>query len=216
MVAARAVHFAATSMIAGSIIFDTFLAKPILRRHFITLQGGKDWASWVYLALAVVSGGIWLLLQAASMSGMPLNEALTTDVLSTIVKETQFGEVITIRAGLVVCLAVCLVFRRAMAAQWLGLAAAVGFAGSLAWTGHAGATVGPMGYLHLAADVLHVLATAAWIGGLASLIKFLRNSELLDNIWLGYDAVDRFSILGIVCVATLTFTGLVNATVLVG
>jgi putative copper resistance protein D len=181
LVAARAVHFAATSMMVAGAIFDAFLAKPLLRRHVISFQGGKGWVTWVYLAFAVVSGGFWLLLQASSMSGMPLNEVLTTSVLSIVVNETQFGHVTTIRIGLVICLAVCLVFRRAVAAHWLGLAAAVSFAGSLAWTGHAGATVGLTGYMHLAADVLHVVATAAWIGGIAALIKFLRIPALLDK-----------------------------------
>jgi hypothetical protein len=78
------VHFAATSVMVGGAIFDAFPAEPLLRRHVISIQGGKDWVTWVYLAFAVVSGGIWLSLQASSMSGMPLNEVLITGVAKAV------------------------------------------------------------------------------------------------------------------------------------
>jgi len=111
MIATRAVHFAATAMTVGSVIFDRFIALPVLRGHAaaaISFRSRTRRGIWVCLVLAVVSGAIWLLLQAASMSGMPLNEALTADVLSTVINETQFGEVTAIRAGLAFCLAACL------------------------------------------------------------------------------------------------------------
>src|SRR5579863_8625961 len=91
LVVARAVHFTVTALLVGGIVFDAFVAKPVLQCHVVSFQGKKGRAIWVYLALAVISGGIWLLLQAASMSGLPFNEALTTDVLSTVVNETLFG-----------------------------------------------------------------------------------------------------------------------------
>ena len=184
LIAARAVHFAATATTVGSIIFGIFIARPVLRYHTapaISFRSRMQRGIWASLVCSVISGAIWLLLQAASMSGMPLNEALSADVLSTVVGETQFGEVTTFRAGLAICLAACLAYDRAVIAQWLGLAAAVGFAASLAWTGHAGATVGTTGDLHLAADVLHILAAAAWIGGLMPLIMFLSTSQILKT-----------------------------------
>ncbi|WP_249168099.1 copper homeostasis membrane protein CopD [Bradyrhizobium elkanii] len=219
MIAARAVHFAATAITVGSIIFDRFIAMPVLQDHTAAATAFQSRARrlvWVCLPVAVISGAIWLLLQAASMSGMPLIEALTADVLSTVVNETQFGEVTTIRAGLAIGVAACLIADRAVAAQWLGLAAAIGFAGSLAWTGHAGSTVGPTGYLHLAADALHAVAAAAWIGGLVSLITFLATPQVRENISLVRDATERFSTLGIVSVATILLSGVVNAAILVG
>ncbi|RXH05228.1 copper resistance D family protein [Bradyrhizobium vignae] len=219
MIATRAVHFAATAMTVGSVIFDRFIALPVLRGHAaaaISFRSRTRRGIWVCLVLAVVSGAIWLLLQAASMSGMPLNEALTADVLSTVINETQFGEVTAIRAGLAFCLAACLACDRAVTTQWLGLAAATGFAGSLAWTGHAGSTVGVTGYLHLAADALHGVAAAAWIGGLVSLITFLAITEIRENMLLARDAIERFSTLGIVSVAIILLSGVVNAGILVG
>ncbi|MET4204894.1 copper homeostasis membrane protein CopD [Bradyrhizobium sp. LA6.12] len=219
LVATRAVHFAATAVTVGSFIFRTVIARPVLRSEAATaapfrIQTRR--AMWVGLAVAMISGVIWLLLQAVSMSGMPIEEALTVDVLSTVITETQFGEATIVRAGFAICLAVCLAHDRAAVAQWLGTAAALGFAASLAWTGHAGSTIGAMGYLHLAADALHLTATSAWIGGLLSLILFLAAAQRNKAISLARDATERFSTLGIVSVVTLVLTGLINAAILVG
>lgn len=219
LIATRAVHFAATAMTVGSVFFGIFIATPVLQHHTAAAISFKRRIRrfiWACLVLAVISGAIWLLLQTASMSGIPLIEALTADVLSTVVDETQFGEVTTIRAGLAICLSVCLVYDRAVIVQWIGLATAAGFVSSLAWTGHAGSTVGATDYLHLAADVLHLVTAAAWIGGLASLIIFLATTKVRDDMSLVCNAVRRFSILGIVSVTILLLSGIANTAILVG
>lgn len=217
LVATRAVHFAATVITVGDVIFRTFIAGPLPRSEptasaaFPTLR-----VSWLGLVVSVFSGAIWLLLQAASMSGLPLGEALTADVMSTVINETQFGTVTVVRAGLVICLAACLACDRALLARWLGLAAALAFVASLAWTGHAGSTIGAEGYLHLVADALHLIAAAAWIGGLVSLVLLLWAAHRSKAIAAARHAVGRFSILGIVSVAVLLLTGTVNTVILVG
>ena len=219
LVATRAVHFAATAMMVGNIVFGTLIAMPVLRSEpatAATLRVHLTRLSWFGLVMAMISGAIWLMLQAASMSGLPLDEALTADVLSTIVTETQFGEVTTLRACIAVCLAICLVCDRAAIARSLGLVASLAFAATLAWTGHAGSTLGRVGYLHLAADALHVLAAAAWIGGLVPLILFLTTVRDNRSPLLARDAVGRFSTMGIISVATLVLTGAINTVILVG
>src|SRR5262249_29147745 len=92
----------------------------------------------------------------------------------------------------------------------------LGFAASLAWTGHAGSTLGVAGDLHLAADTLHLIAAAAWIGGLVSLMLFLATARRSKTLSLAHDAVGRFSTLGMISVATLLLTGLINTIILVG
>ena len=219
LVATRAVHFAATAMTAGNIVFQAVIAAPVLCSEATAAALFRTWTrpvTWLALAVAVISGAIWLLLQAASMSGMPLDEALTADVLSTVINETQFGEVTMVRAGLAICVAACLAFDRAAIAQWLGPVAALAFAASLAWTGHAGSTLGTLGYLHVAADALHLMAAAAWIGGLVSLFLFLAATRSSKSMSLASDAVGRFSTLGMIGVAALMLTGLINAAILVG
>jgi putative copper resistance protein D len=219
MVATRAVHFAATGITVGTIIFRIAIANAVLcsdKAATTSLRTAMLRVASLGLAATVISGMIWRLLQAASMSGMPFNEAMTTDVLSTVFTETQFGQVTAIRLGLTIVLAACLAYDAIVIAQWLGLGAALGLAASLAWTGHAGSTLGATGYLHVAADALHVIASAAWIGGLVSLILFLAVVRRRQAVSLAHDAAKRFSTLGFVSVATLLLTGILNAAILVG
>jgi putative copper resistance protein D len=218
-VATRAVHFAATAIMAGNIIFRTVVAMPVVRGQPTAAIAFRAYAlpvSWFGLTAAVISGAIWLLLQAASMSGLPLEEALTGDVLWSVATDTQFGEVTILRAGIAIGLAACLVCDRAIVAQRLGLLFAIAFAVSLAWTGHAGATSGTAGYLHLAADALHLVAAAAWIGGLVPFALLLVTACRSKSIAFTGDMVERFSRLGIVSVAALALTGLINTVILVG
>ena len=48
---------------------------------------------------------------------------------------------------------------------------------SLAWAGHGGATPGRPGDLHLAADMLHLLAAGAWLGTLIPLALLLAETR---------------------------------------
>lgn len=216
LVTIRAIHFAATAIIAGMLVFRTMVATPVLPGENAAAE--PFWAqtlrtTWISFLFAAVSGAVWLLLQAASMSGMPLGD---TSALLTVLNETQFGEVAEIRFAVAIVLAACLACDRSKRANWLALAAALGLIASLAWTGHAGATVGG---LHVAADALHLCAAAAWIGGLLSLVLFfatVRRTQRLAWVGLAREATDRFSIMGIVSVAILSATGIVNAYILIG
>ena len=219
LVATRAVHFAATAIMAGNILFRLVIAEPVLRPEAKLAAAFRTQAQRVSrfsLAIAVISGAIWLLLQSAAMSGLPLADALTADVLSTVVNETQFGEVMIVRAGLAILVAACLAYDRATIVRWLGLMASLAFTASLAWTGHSAATVGALGYLHLAADALHLVAAAAWLGGLVPLIPLLAVVSGDNARPFVRNAVERFSTLGIMSVAALMLSGLVNAGILVG
>jgi putative copper resistance protein D len=222
LVVIRAIHFAATAMTAGALIFRAVVAEPALRstpvattvvRSQILLIAG------IGLAIAAASGVIWFQLQAASMSELPFGEAMTLDVLSTVLNETQFGLVSKVRFVLAVILAACLPYDRLAQARWLALGSALGFIAAIAWTGHAASTLGEMGNLHLAADALHLIAAAGWTGGLVSLALLLaaaRRHEAFAWASLARDAAQRFSTLGIVSVGTLLVTGIVNAWILVG
>jgi len=222
LIAIRAIHFAATAITAGTLVFRAVMAKPVsgsgqAARNLLLRQ--TQLVAWIGLAITVLSGVIWLLFQAVSMSGLPLGEVMTSRVLSTVLNQTQFGLVSEIRVGLAMMLGACLLFDRIPRADWLAPAAAFGLTAAIAWTGHAGSTPGELGDLHLAADALHLLAAASWMGGLAPLALLLAEAGRDQHVaWasLARDATRRFSILGIVSVATLLVTGIVNAWILVG
>lgn len=222
LIAVRAIHFTATAVMAGTLVFRTMVARPALRSGSSAakpLQAQMLRVAWIALAMALLSGAIWLLLQAVSMSGLPLAEAMTPDVLSTVLNRTQFGQVTEIRFALAIVLAICVALHRYPQADAFALAAGLGLAAAIAWTGHAGSTPGELGNLHLAADALHLVAAAAWTGGLVPLVVLLcaaRRHQAVAWTELVRDATHKFSTLGIVSVATLALTGFVNAWILVG
>ena len=222
LIVIRAIHFAATAVVAGSLIFREVVAEPALGSTQVATTVVRSQillTASIGLAIAAVSGLIWLQLQAASMSGLPFGEAMSSDVLSTVLNETQFGLVSKIRFVLAIILAACLAYDRLALLRWLALASALGFIAAIAWTGHAGSTLGEMGNLHLASDTLHLIAAAAWVGGLVSLALLLSAARRHQGFaWasLARDAAQRFSTLGIVSVGTLLVTGIVNAWILVG
>jgi putative copper resistance protein D len=222
LVAVRAVHFAATAITAGSLVFRAVAAKPARRSEETVeklLRKQTLRVASIGLVIAVLSGVVWFLLQAASMSGLPLDEASTARVLSTVLNRTQFGLVAEIRIILAIAVAACLAYYRFALAEWLAPAPALGFAAAIAWTGHAGSTPDDTGLLHLAADALHLLGASAWIGGLVSLVLLLaavRHRRSVESASLAWDATRRFSTLGIASVAILAATGIVNGWILVG
>src|SRR5260370_27142316 len=173
MIVVRPIHFAATAVTAGALMFRAAVAEPALRSRreasaIVESQIRK--VAWISLAVAMVSGLTWVLLLTMSLSGENLGEAVMSGALRDVLNLTQFGLVSQIRLALAIMLAICLAFDRLAPARWLALGSALGFIIAIAWTGHAGATPYKLGDLHLAAAALHLIAAAAWIGGLPSLV----------------------------------------------
>jgi putative copper resistance protein D len=222
LIAIRAIHFAATAITTGTLMFQAAVAEPALHSTEAVATVVRTQirrVAAIGLAVTAASGAIWILLEAAAMSGLPFSEAITANVLSTVVNETQFGLVFEIRFVLAIILAACLAYDRLSVARWFALASALGFVAAIAWTGHAGSTPGEKGLLHLTADALHLIASAGWIGGLvpfALLLAAARRHHHEAWAWLARDATQRFSTLGIASVATVLGSGIVNAWILVG
>jgi len=222
LVLTRAIHFAASAVVAGSLMFRDLVAEPALRPSpgaYAIIQSRITNLAWAMLAVATATGAVWLVLETMSISGLGGGEAMRSGAMLVVANETQFGLVSEIRAALAVALAACLVLNRFLLARWLALVIALSLVGAIAWTGHAGSTLGELGNLHLAADVLHLCAASAWIGGLVGLsILFAvgRHRPALEWEPLRLHAVRRFSTLGIISVAALIASGIVNASILVG
>jgi putative copper resistance protein D len=220
MIATRTVHFTASAITAGALIFRTFVAEPALRvePHAKALVDRQiRFAAWIGVAFAILAGLTWVMLLTTSLSGESLGEAIVSGALRDVLTLTQFGWVSQVRLALATVLVICLALERWPLWRLLALVAAVTLVASIAWTGHAASTLSALGYLHLASDALHLTAASAWIGGLVPL------ALLLDAIrchpgWasMELDAVRRFSTLAIVSVAALILSGLVNAWILVG
>jgi copper resistance protein D len=222
LIVVRAVHFAATTMIAGILPFRIVVAAPALRLAppaARIVEARTLHAAWISLAITAASGVAWLLLQAPAMSGFSFGEAMTADVVGTVLTQTQFGLISEIRFALAIALAACLSYDRYPQARWLGLALSLCLVAAVAATGHAGATEGAAGVAHLAADAMHLVASAAWIGGVLSLALLITATRRANpQAWpsLVRDATDRFSNLAVLSVSALLATGIVNGWILIG
>ena len=216
LVAARAVHFAATISLAGVFAFLCLIAdapSPRLSRRLVIL-------AWASLGLAFASGAAWLFLVAAEMSGEPVG-ALDGAIVATVLGQTRFGQVWMVRLVLAGALALLLLApqrRRGPAWRWTGLAFTAGLLGSLAWAGHGASTPGAPGDLHLAADIVHLLAAGAWVGALLPLAMLLTESRRQGGAGMAIArrAVNRFSLMAAISVAALLAGGAINAWFLAG
>jgi putative copper resistance protein D len=221
MIVARAVHFAASAGVAGALMFRAVVADPALvgdgkAAQLVDSRIRK--VAWIGLVLSVLSGAVWLLLQTSAMSGQTCGEAVVSGALVTVLNETQVGLVAEVRLALAVLLAICLACDSRQLPRLLALGTALCLVAAIAWIGHAASTPHRLGYLHLTADALHLYAAAAWSGGLVSLVLLLASvdSSSAAPAFMRVDAVRRFSALGMISVAALVVSGLVNAWILVG
>ena len=224
MVYVRAVHFAATIIAAGVVIFQFFVAEPAFRAasgdlqpSIETLRSRWAWMVWGALAAAAVSAAIWAVLLAANIYDAPAGEVLRNGGVWTVATETRFGQVWSVRFVFGVLLAALMANPTAVAARRLGIVAiglAIGVLIGPAWTGHAGATPGFAGQFALASDACHLLAAGAWVGGLVPLVMLLdcaRRAKRPDWAALTREAVRRFSLLGVLSVGLLLASGIINS-----
>lgn len=213
----------------GVFVFWCLIAWPAFRRTNAPQAFAEQVDRWLFalawtsLLVALASGAGWLIIVGSNMSGMPIGSVIQGGVLNIVLTQTHFGIDWIVRAVLIVVVAACLVVQartRKHAAGWVGLLAASAFIASLAWAGHGAATEDvPYDALHAPADILHLLAAGAWLGGLVPLVIFLGHVWRDKNpqaVAVGCAATLRFSVLGLTSVGTLIVTGIVNTWFLAG
>jgi putative copper resistance protein D len=176
------------------------------------------------LVLAILSGAVWLIALAIDIGGQGAVAVVSNRTVWLLLTSTQFGHVWLARFVLATFLVglAWLERQRVAAVSWGESFFAISAAclmGSIAWAGHAAASPGVEGDVHLVADVLHLVAAGAWLGGLLPLWLLFRlamgeaDESLVSAAQI---ATHRFSMLGMLAVGTLIATGLVNAWELVG
>jgi copper resistance protein D len=223
LIIARAVHIAASILLAGIFTFDVVMLAPARRPGTDDLHEMEQClfrlAVWNLVA-AFFSALLWFWLEVASMSGLPLKNAFSATAWPTILIETQFGRVWQLRLGLIAALFVLLATglgkiktRRALTPVLCLLS--VVLLGSLAWISHAAAaSVQPFGLL---GDALHLCAAGAWIGGLVPLAIFLTRAHASFTLCeCAAPVLKRFSTLSLISVSVLAISGISNSWLLVG
>ena len=90
---------------------------------------------------------------------------------------------------------------------------------TLAWTGHGAAGEGRPGWMHRAANLLHLLASGAWVGALLGLVLLLARPAVrvdASHLALSHRALHGFGVVGTVVVGAIVITGLINSWMLIG
>lgn len=220
LVVARGVQYLSSWVMAGGFAFLAF----VLPRD----RGGPTAATgsflrWLRICLAasavlsIASATLWSCCESAAMNDLPIGDAWHWDAMGPVLQETNFGHICLVRIGLEMVLAgfvavVCLSSKAALsrpvaAAAWL--VASVDLA-ALAQIGHAAAS---RSTAFVASDIVHLVASGVWPGSLVPLLLFLVAATKSRDLLLDVPIVTcRFSNLSLFVVATLTASGLINAT----
>ena len=206
----RGVHFAAT-VACGTVGFIALVAQPVSKApiDFSPLRDRLTGLIWLALAVAILSGAVWLVLFAGDITGATIADLCLHGGAWPVLFDTRFGLVCCARLALAILLAL-LMHRPAMRTFPLGTAAA--FVVLPALVGHAGATPGIAGDFHLVSDMAHLLAAGLWLGGLPAFVVAL-NWARVEPGWNNFivSTTRRFSFIGMLSVATLLASGLVNS-----
>jgi putative copper resistance protein D len=227
LVYARALHFGATLTVAGVVFFVVFIAEAALREAGAPLSGvvrrRLAWLAWIALIVTALSGAAWLFLVAQSISDQLFENVFSQGILWTVLSETDFGRDWLVRLALTCLLGALFIpflSTKRAPAGWvsaIAVLAAAALVGTLAWAGHAVGGSGIEGSVHPAADILHLIAAAGWVGALLPLALLLgaagRDARSLAAAQI---ATVRFSTLGVVTVGTLLITGTINTWYLAG
>jgi putative copper resistance protein D len=229
LVIARAFHLASTLLLAGTITFRCFVAAPAFRaKAGGALEDGLRVRLarivWAALAVAMLSGAAWLVFLAADIGGSSVADAVSQGLAWIVLTQTAFGDAWVMRLEIASLLAVLLLLPKpnpgfASATDIICAMLAAGLAATLAWAGHAAATEGLDGTIHLASDALHLVAAGAWLGALwplAILLGRARRAGDPVSAAVAYQATQRFSIVGMISVAAILATGVVNTYEILG
>ena len=218
VVAARLAQFASAMVLFGSALFFVYG----LPGRGPGAAKGLRWPRPFLLSAAVVAAlaaAVSFCAQTAVMTGS-MADALDPDSLASVFTDTQFGLATAVRFALALLAALVLIIAKPSRGLWLVTSVlAAGVAASFAWTGHGSVGEGAGRLVHLASDVLHLMAAAVWLGALAALCILLLRSRKpppREELAALHAALKGFSGIGSGVVAVLLATGLLNSWFLIG
>ncbi|MDP3674094.1 MAG: copper homeostasis membrane protein CopD [Novosphingobium sp.] len=163
------------------------------------------------LALGIAS----FVVMTAAMAGVAV-AGLDRETLAFVLRETGHGAAFMVQVLALLAAIGLALFGWGARGRWLVAAAAGVALGSLAWTGHAGATEALPGTVHRLSDVVHLLAAAAWIGALAMLLRAIAATKAGAAVRDAQEALAAFAVAGSVIVGLIIVTGIINSVMIVG
>ena len=208
VLAVRFLQYAGAALLFGVPLFFVYA----LPAGSSSPRGSRAMVGGAAAVLAVASA-LAIAVQASVFAGS-FADGLTGESLGAVVTYMAFGKAALVRTvAALFALGLLLALPRGRRG-WSAVAAAGAIAAaSLGWMGHGAASEGPLAGVHLAADVLHVLAACAWLGALAAFVLLARGEAGRAQL---HPALRTFSALGPALIALLVLSGLVNTWVLIG
>jgi len=219
MIYVRGVHVGATLLACGTTAFLVLVAEPAatkLRTDFAAVRHKLSMLIWVALAVTILSGAAWLVLLASDILAASLADVCLHGGIWPVLFDTRFGLIWCARLALALLLGVLIHWPATR--DWQ-VAAAACLTALPALVGHAGATPGPAGDVHLVSDMVHLLAAAAWLGGLPAFAWLVWQARRTKKpAWSDFAirSTRRFSVVGVLSVAALLASGLINSWYLLG
>jgi len=220
LIGIRFALYADLMLIAGLAAFPLF-ALTRSERHEPQPMMAAIWRAERWLcAIGLLVSSLGMGVLAASMQGVGIL-SLEFQPFWDLVRETEVGMAWIYRsAALLLALAVAIWMVRwpTTSAAVLAGAGSVAVA-TLVWSGHAGATEGAAGTIHRISDILHMIAAAVWVGAIGAFLLLIsprRVRDWPDGLAVAARSLDRFSLVGTVCVLIIAVTGLINSQLIVG
>lgn len=214
LIAIRWVLYADLGALFGLLLFALYALTGDERERLLHLR----WSSIALAALGILLSAYGFLQSTASMLAVGVSEVDRATAVM-LITETSVGWALLARLAALAVLgivALTLSMRRAAGLAFLTSLAALAVA-SLAWSGHGAATEGRTGIIHLASDIVHLLAAGAWIGALAAFILIVSHHDWTpDTHKVAHRTLASFATAGTVIVGLIVLTGLTNSYVLIG
>ena len=199
VIAVRLLQYLGAMVLFGSSLFFVYAAPGIWPKRL--LAGAA--------AVLALSSLLAIGAQASVFAGS-LAAGLTGEALGAVVASMDFAKAALVRALAAALALLLLLSPAAPFARPSVIGLAIVATASLAWMGHGAASENP---LQLAADIVHALTAAIWLGALIAFGLMLAKQAELAAL---HTALRRFSRIGAPLVAVLVLTGLVNSWFLVG
>ena len=211
----RGVHVAAVLSVFGALLVRTLVAPPALAdadletRQLVERRLAR--LAWIGTLLALISGAIWLAIETADMAeASTLGQVLAG--LLPVAQQTRFGRLLLLRIGLLLVAVLCLGSGHSQTRSIITCIPSGASVATQAWMGHAAAIGGAAGFEVATTETLHLLAAAAWLGGLVPLLLTIRTLAPAQAAI----AARRFSPLGMASVLILAATAPVQGAALIG
>ena len=144
LIVVRAIHFAASILVAGAALFSVLVAEPVWQRPDPLCD------AWLQPCRRHIAQVVGLGLALAAATEETWTDVIRDGTVWTFLLETHFGAIAQLRLLLALMLAGLLLHStqaRVAPPGWLrclSVSVAVAFLGSLAWTGHAASATGTL------------------------------------------------------------------------